>query len=43
MTLKNKPSVPQKTRKYLHVMHQLLTIRKDIPTEWEFYVKDFIT
>jgi hypothetical protein len=42
MTLKNQPVVPQKTRKYLHVMHQLLTIRKDIPTEWKLYVKDFI-
>jgi 5-methylcytosine-specific restriction endonuclease McrA len=42
MTLKNQPIVPQKTRKYLHVMHQLLTIRRDIPTEWKLYVKDFI-
>lgn len=38
MSLKTDPYIPQKTRKYLHVIHQLFTIRKDIPEEWELYV-----
>jgi len=40
MTLKTQPYIPQKTRKYLHVTHQLLTIKKDIPDEWKLYVGD---
>jgi len=38
MMLKTKPYAPQKTTKYLHVSHQLLTIRKNIPNEWKLYV-----
>lgn len=40
MKLKTKPYIPQKTRKYLHVTHQLLTIKRDIPKEWQLYVGD---
>ncbi len=42
MKLKKTPIIPQKTRKYLHVTHQLLTIRKNIPKEWKLYVGDII-
>jgi len=40
MVLKSKPYVPQKTKKYLHVSHQLLTIRNNIPHEWKLYIGD---
>lgn len=40
MTLKAEPYIPVKTKKYLHVTHQLSTIRKDIPEEWRLYVGD---
>lgn len=43
MKLKNQPYIPHKTKKYLHVNHQLLTIRSDIPNEWKLYVGDLIT
>ena len=38
MTLKQAPYIPHKTTKYLHVTHQLLNIRKDIPEEWKLYI-----
>lgn len=40
MTLKTKPFIPNKSNKYLHVTHQILTIRKHIPEEWQLYVGD---
>jgi 5-methylcytosine-specific restriction endonuclease McrA len=42
MTLNTKPYTPQKTRKYLHVSHQLLTIRNKVPDEWKLYIQDFV-
>ena len=43
MKLKNQPYIPKKSKKYLPVSHQLLTIRTDIPNEWKLYVGDLIT
>ena len=43
MHLKNEPYIPKKSKKYLPVNHQLLTIRTDIPSEWKLYVGDLIT
>ena len=40
LKLKNDPYIPKKSRKYLHVNHQLLTIRTEIPQEWKIYVGD---
>ncbi len=43
MHLQNEPYIPKKSKKYLPVNHQLLTIRTDIPSEWKLYVGDLIT
>lgn len=42
MQLKSYPTIPHKTKKYLHVTHYLSTIEKDIPEEWKIYVGDII-
>jgi hypothetical protein len=38
MQLMTNPYIPNKTTKYLHVTHQILTIRHSIPKEWQLYV-----
>jgi len=40
MKLRTQPFIPRKTNKYLHVTHQLLTIKRDIPKEWLLYIGD---
>lgn len=38
MPLKNLPSKPTKSIKYLPIAHQLYRIKKDIPIEWNYYL-----
>jgi 5-methylcytosine-specific restriction endonuclease McrA len=40
MPLKNFPTVPNKSSKYLPISHFLLRISKDIPREWVLYLPD---
>jgi hypothetical protein len=43
MPLQKEPFVPQKSMKYLPLAHQLNTILKDFPKEWNAYVGDMVT
>jgi hypothetical protein len=43
MQLMTNPYVPNKTTKYLHVTHQILTIKHNIPKEWQLYVGGMVT
>lgn len=38
MKLMSMPYVPNKTNKYLHVTHQILTIKHKVPQEWQLYI-----
>lgn len=40
MPLKNLPTIPNKSPKYLPITHFLLKIRSDIPSEWKIYLPD---
>lgn len=42
MELMTCPYIPNKTTKYLHVTHQILTIKHSIPKEWQLYVSGIL-
>lgn len=43
MVLMTTPYIPNKTTKYLHVTHQILTIKQHIPEEWRMYVEPLVS
>lgn len=43
MPLRNLPTIPNKSPKYLPISHFLLRIRSDIPSEWKIYLPDSYT
>ncbi len=40
MPIRNLPTIPNKSPKYLPISHFLLRIRSDIPNEWKIYLPD---